>query len=130
MLNVRQSTQVPFKYIIFLCWNINLWNTYPVFCTAITSWGLNQNPKILCFKSLVQGFPGCPLVKNTSCHAGDTGSIPGLGRSHMLRGNEAHAPQLQKPECPRACALQQEKPPQWEARTLQPESSPCSYRIK
>ena len=28
-------------------------------------------------------FPGGPVVKN----AGDTGSIPGLGRSHMLRSN-------------------------------------------
>ena len=39
-------------------------------------------------------FPGGAVVKNLSANAGDTGSIPGLGRSHMLRSNEAHAPQL------------------------------------
>ena len=31
----------------------------------------------------------------------------------------ARVPQLPKPVRPRACALQQEKPPQWEARALQ-----------
>ena len=29
-------------------------------------------------------FPGGPVVKNLSYNAGDTGSIPGLGRSHVL----------------------------------------------
>ena len=33
------------------------------------------------------GFPGGPVVKNLPCNAGDTGSIPGLGRSHMPQGN-------------------------------------------
>ena len=28
-----------------------------------------------------QGFPGGSVVKNTPANAGDTGSIPGLGRS-------------------------------------------------
>ena len=27
------------------------------------------------------GFPGCSVVKNPAANAGDTGSIPGLGRS-------------------------------------------------
>ena len=30
---------------------------------------------------------------------------------------------------PTACALQQEKPPQWEAHALQLESSPCSLQL-
>ena len=29
-------------------------------------------------------FPGGAVVKNPPTNAGDTGSIPGLGRSHML----------------------------------------------
>jgi len=37
-------------------------------------------------------------------------------------------PQLLKPNCPRACTLQQEKPPQGEAHTPQPESSPHSQQ--
>ena len=30
------------------------------------------------------GFPGGLVVKNLPASAGDTGLIPGLGRSHML----------------------------------------------
>ena len=39
-------------------------------------------------------FPGGAVVKNPPANAGDTGSSPGLGRSHMLRSNKARAPQL------------------------------------
>ena len=56
----------------------------------------------------VWDFPGFPVDENLLASEGDTGSIPGLGRS----SNQAPMPQLLKP---RACALQQEKPPQWEA---------------
>ena len=33
------------------------------------------------------GFPGGSVVKNPSASVGDTGSIPGLGRSHMTQSN-------------------------------------------
>ena len=39
----------------------------------------------------------------------------------------AHVPQLLKPTHPKARALQQEKPPQWEACT---KSSPCSPQLE
>ena len=42
----------------------------------------------------VQGFPGSSVVKNLPANAEDTGSSPGLGRSHMLRSNWAPEPQL------------------------------------
>ena len=32
-------------------------------------------------------FPGGTVVKNPPANAGDTGSIPGPGRSHRLRSN-------------------------------------------
>ena len=35
----------------------------------------------------MQDFPGGAVVKNPPANAGDTGSIPGLGRSHMPRSN-------------------------------------------
>ena len=76
-------------------------------------------------------FPGGAVVKNPPANAGDTGSIPGPGRSHMPRSNWVLAPQLlslrsrgRKPQLlspraatteahvPRACIQQQEKPPQ------------------
>ena len=37
------------------------------------------------------------MLKNPPAKAGDTGSIPGPGRSHMPRSNEAHAPQPLSP---------------------------------
>ena len=39
-------------------------------------------------------FPGGTVVKNPPANAGDTGSSPGPGRSHMPRSNQAHGPQL------------------------------------
>ena len=49
------------------------------------------------------GFPDGSVVKNLSANAGDTGSIPDLGRSHMLLSlcSRAREPKLQ------------EKPLQW-----------------
>ena len=32
-------------------------------------------------------FPGSPVVRNLPTNAGETGLIPGLGRSHMLQDN-------------------------------------------
>ena len=32
-----------------------------------------------------KGFPGGSVVKNPPANAGDTGLIPGPGRSHMLQ---------------------------------------------
>ena len=38
-------------------------------------------------KKISWGFPGGAAVKNLPANAGDTGSSPGLGRSHMPRSN-------------------------------------------
>ena len=69
------------------------------------------------------------MVKNAPANAGDTGTSPGPGRSHMLQTNQVHMPQLlslhsraREPQllspratttearAPRARAPQQEKP--------------------
>ena len=42
--------------------------------------GLEQNKNF-------GGFPGGAVVKNPPANAEDTGSSPGLGRSHMPRSN-------------------------------------------
>ena len=50
---------------------------------------------VICFqKCYVQGFPGGAVVENLPADGGDTGSSPGLGRSHMPRSNWAREPQL------------------------------------
>ena len=38
-------------------------------------------------QTTMRGFPGGPVVKNLPASAGDTGSSPGPGRSHMPRSN-------------------------------------------
>ena len=48
---------------------------------------------LLPFKSS-RGFPGGAVVENLPANAGDTGSSPGLGRSHMPRSSWAREPQL------------------------------------
>ena len=42
-------------------------------------------------------FLSGPGIKNLSSSAGDTGSIPGLGRFHLPQGNQARVPQLLNP---------------------------------
>ena len=42
--------------------------------------GVNTNIKII---KVLWGFPGGAVVKNPPANAGDTGSCPGPGRSHM-----------------------------------------------
>ena len=81
-------------------------------------------------------FPGDPEVKNPPCNAGDTGSIPGPGRSHMPWGNSACVAQLlslpaaTEARMPRACVPQQEKPLEWLACALQLETSPCFSQLE
>ncbi|KAJ8782452.1 hypothetical protein J1605_010160 [Eschrichtius robustus] len=48
----------------------------------------------LTHKTLNRGFPGGAVVENLPANAGDMGSSPGLGRSHMPRSNWAREPQL------------------------------------
>ena len=45
-------------------------------------------------KSYLWVFPGDAVVENLPVSAGNAGSSPGLGKSHMARSNQARAPQL------------------------------------
>ena len=40
-------------------------------------------------KGLISGFPGGAVVENLPANAGDAGSSPGLGRSHMPRDRKS-----------------------------------------
>ena len=56
---------------------------------------LQQEKCSILFKNKrVQDFPVGSGLKNKPANAGDTGLIPGPGRSHMPQGNSARAPQL------------------------------------
>ena len=81
-----------------------------------------QPQLILSLKILLLDISDGTVGNSSSANGGDTGVIPGLGRSHMPRGNQIHEPhllslcsraqepQLLKPACPRARAPKQEKP--------------------
>ena len=82
------------------------------------------------------GLPGGSLVKNPPANAGDTGSIPDPGRSHMPWSNWACA-QLLSPctattdtQVPGARDPQQERSLRWQAHTPQWRVAPtrCNQR--
>ena len=62
-------------------------------------------------------FPGGPMMKNSPAITGDTGSIPGLGRSHMpgaaLPAPRSHwSPLALEP-------MLHNSPPQWDGHALE-----------
>ena len=82
-------------------------------------------------KERQRGFPGGAVVESLPANAGEVGSSPGPGRSHMPQSSWTHKPQLlslhsgaletqllsphattTEARAPRARAPQQEKPPQ------------------
>ena len=101
-------------------------------CRAEKVWGASPfYPVFLCtgeaqFSSVAHS---CPTLCDPMYY-----STPGFPVHHQLTSIESVMPshhlilwlQLPEPGCPRACALQQEKPPQGEAHTLQLEQSPHS----
>ena len=66
------------------------------FCLSLLNIHLSKwifSPCFCDYKSTM-GLPGGAVVENLPASAGDTGSSPGLGRSHMLWSNWAREPQL------------------------------------
>ena len=78
----------------------------------------------------VQDVPARSVIKDHPVKAGDTGSIPSLGRSHMPWGQLSRSAATAEACAPKARAQLQEKPPQWEASTPQLERSPCSPQLE
>ena len=74
-------------------------------------------------KKLHWYFPAGTVDRNHPANAGDTDSIPGLGRFHMPQGNEAHAPQLLMPAHLEP-VLPKKGSPQSEALAQQPRAVP------
>ena len=49
---------------------------------------MRESPvRMAVIKKNTRGFPGGAVVENLPANAGDTGSSPGLGGSHMPRSN-------------------------------------------
>ena len=54
---------------------------------VINNVGIKKHWKDKHMRRCLRGFSGGAVVKNPPANAGDTGSIPGPGRSHMPRSN-------------------------------------------
>ena len=61
-------------------------------CAADTQWSFQRRCRGK--KTFCRGFPGGAVVESLPANAGDTGSSPGLGGSHMPRSDWAREPQL------------------------------------
>ena len=93
-------------------------------------------------ETTTEGFPDGSVVKNLPANAGDMDSIPGLGQSHMPQAQlspfattiepvlESLGTSTTEPTDPRACVPQNERSQQWEAHTLQLESSSHSLQLE
>ena len=115
---------------------VNLWCIYQSF--GVFEFGAKNLFTFLCVKNWYLGLPWWLSGKESTCqcrrHRFDPWSrkiphsseqLKPVHHSYWTREPELLSPhaQLLKPTSPRACALGQEKPPQWKARALQLESS-------
>ena len=146
-LYVMPSSSVSFPWSeICIVWNSYTYTSFP---SLVLAWDIFLHSftfhlSLYIFEVGCLGFPGGAVVKNPPANAGDTGLSPGPGRSHMPQSNKTHAPQqlslhsrTQKPQllspcattteacAPRAHALLQEKPLQWEACAPQWRAAPA-----
>jgi len=48
---------------------------------------ISMKSSAISYKKIDESFPGGLVVKNPPTNAGDMGSVPGQGRSHMPRSN-------------------------------------------
>ena len=84
-------------------------------------------------KTIIQkeswGFPGGTVVGGLPANAGDTGSSPGLGGSHMPRSDWAREPQLLSLRVWSLCSATREATIMRGPRTAM-KSGPCSPQLE
>ena len=83
------TNRCRFVWRILPC-GIRLESTY---CVPDAIWGAGIDTEKISFKKW-WGFPGGAVVGSLPANAGNTGSSPGLGRSHMAQSDWAREPQL------------------------------------
>ena len=106
--HVRQTfPQHDIKSTIHENWASSKWKTSDLQKALLGKWKekpqtLEKYFKFIClikdlypeYKNYSRGFPGGAVVESLPANAGDAGSSPGLGGSHMPRSNWAREPQL------------------------------------
>ena len=76
------------KYLLFfLILNFYLKHPTPLYCPDWRESQQRETCAIILKNYRVRDFPGGAVVKNPPANAGDTGSSPSPGRSHVLRSN-------------------------------------------
>ena len=105
------------------------WHKYSIvhWLQEIGKW--KEEYKQLLQKSF-QGFPGGAVVESLPDNAGDTGSSPGLGRSHMPRSNWAREPQLLSLRIWSLCSATREAAIVRGPRTAMSKSGPRSPQLE
>ena len=92
-----------------------------------------RDPPCSCQNGPFQDFPGVSVVKESACQCRrcrfnpQSGKIPHAAEQ-LCPCTTTTEPRVLEPMLPRDRALQQKRPPQWEACTLQPESSQRSNK--
>ena len=64
----------------------NLSLSSELMCVSVES-GVETQPGRCAFKAPLWGFPSVLVVKNTPAKSGNIGSVPDLGRYHVVQGN-------------------------------------------
>ena len=90
------------------------------FFTTSATWEAQYWQYTTSWKIWPRDLPGGPTVKNLPANAGDTGSIPGQERSHVLWSNQTRVPQLL------SLSAGTREATAWEACAPQLKSSSCS----
>ena len=132
----KQSLILPLFKILLFC---SSWIFFALififlkYCIKIFILGASQVSQWLRICLAMQGTLVRSLVQDPTCH----GATKPVHHNHWACALEplshnywTHRLQLLKPEHPRACAPQQEKPPQWEARAPQRRVDPLSPQLE
>ena len=106
------STKEEERRLKKVVWELTVWNKnsvsintcrlvlgikWVVICNNLEQYlAHNKHPVSTSYfiNNIIVGFPGGAVVESLPANAGDTGSSPGLGRSHMPRSNWDREPQL------------------------------------
>ena len=89
-----QRNKILWRYIKILIWFLWMWRSITNLTLIFNYFLPSFMRSMQTFKKLLRGSPGGAVVENLPANAGDTGSSPGMGGSHMPRSNWAREPQL------------------------------------